>query len=142
MIAQLAAIIDDNNLGEKEVMLNFLLTWVVSAVSILVTAKFVPGIHVDTFQAALLAAGIIGFINAIVRPIITLFTLPLTILSLGLFLFVVNAISLSLAGWLSSVFKIGFSVDGFWPAFFGAIVLSLVSGLLSKFVNLDENTEG
>jgi putative membrane protein len=119
-------------------MLNFALTWLVAAVSLVITAKIVPGLVISSFTAALFAAVLIGFVNAIVRPIITLLTLPLTILSLGLFLLVINAISLSLAGWLAGVFDIGFKVSGFWPAFFGAIVLSIVSGLIGRFVNLDK----
>ncbi len=118
-------------------MLNFVLTWLVAAVSLVITSKIVPGIHVSSFVAAVMAAVTIGFVNATVKPIITVLTLPLTILSLGLFLLVVNAIALSLAGWLAGVFNIGFTVSGFWPAFFGAIVLSVVSGLIGHFVNLD-----
>lgn len=118
-------------------MLNFALTWLVAAVSLVITANVVPGITISSFPAAMVAAILIGFVNAIARPIITLLTLPLTILSLGLFLLVVNAISLSLAAWLAGVFDIGFKVGGFWPAFFGAIVLSFVSGLIGHFVNLD-----
>lgn len=118
-------------------MVTFLLTWLVAAVSLVITAKIVPGILIVSFPAAILAAVVVGFVNAVVKPIITVLTLPLTILSLGLFLFVVNAISLSLASWLAGVLDIGFKVSGFWPAFFGAIVLSLVSGLISRFVNID-----
>lgn len=118
-------------------MLNFALTWLVAAVSLVITANIVPGIAISSFPAALVAAVLVGFVNAIVRPIITLLTLPLTILSLGLFLLVVNAISLSMAAWLAGVFDIGFKVSGFWPAFFGAIVLSFVSGLIGNFVNVD-----
>jgi putative membrane protein len=120
-------------------MLNFCLTWLVAAISLLVTAKIVPGIEVSSFTAAIFAVVIIGFVNATVKPIITILTLPLTILSLGLFLFVVNAISLSLAGWLASAFDIGFKVSGFWPPLFGSIVLSLVSGFIGKFVKLEPN---
>ena len=120
-------------------MLNFFLTWLVAAISLLVTAKIVPGIEVNSFTAAIFAVVIIGFVNATIKPIITILTLPLTILSLGLFLFVVNAISLSLAGWLASAFDIGFKVYGFWPPLFGSIVLSLVSGFIGKFVKLERN---
>ena len=118
-------------------MLSFFLTWIVAAVSLVITAKIVPGILVVSFPAAMLAAVVIGLVNAVVRPIITLLTLPLSILTLGLFLFVVNAVSLSVASWLAGAFSIGFSVNGFWPALFGAIVLSFVSGLIGRFVNAD-----
>ena len=116
-------------------MLSFFLTWIVAAVSLVITAYIVPGISVVSFPAAMLAAVVIGLVNAVVRPILTLLTLPLTIITLGLFLFVVNAISLSLASWLAGVFSIGFVVNGFWPALFGSIVLSFVSGLIGRFVN-------
>ena len=118
-------------------MLSFFLTWIVAAVSLVITAYVVPGITVASFPAAMLAAVFIGLVNAVVRPIITLLTLPLSILTLGLFLFVVNAISLSLASWLAGAFSIGFVVSGFWPALFGSIVLSFVSGLIGRFVNAD-----
>ena len=116
-------------------MLSFFLTWIVAAVSLVITAYLVPGIEVASFPAAMVAAVFIGLVNAFVRPIITLLTLPLSILTLGLFLFVVNAISLSLASWLAGAFDIGFQVSGFWPALFGSIVLSFVSGLIGRFVN-------
>ncbi|MEG4293601.1 phage holin family protein [Microcoleus sp. C2C3] len=116
-------------------MLSFFLTWIVAAVSLVITAYIVPGITVASFPAAMVAAVFIGLVNAVVRPIITLLTLPLSILTLGLFLFVVNAISLSLASWLAGAFSIGFTVSGFWPALFGSIVLSFVSGLIARFVN-------
>lgn len=118
-------------------MLSFFLTWIVAAVSLIVTANIVPGMAVVSFPAAMLAAVVIGLVNAVVKPIITLLTLPLTILTLGLFLFVVNAISLSVASWLAGAFNIGFAVNGFWPALVGSIVLSFVSGLIGRFVNAD-----
>jgi len=112
-------------------MLNFLLTWLVTAISLVITAKFIPGIEIGSFSDALIAAVVLGLVNAIVKPIIQVLTLPLTILSLGLFLLIVNAICLSLVGYLSPA---AFTVQGFWPPFFGAIALSLISGLLSRFV--------
>ncbi|MDP8935208.1 MAG: phage holin family protein [Cyanobacteriota bacterium] len=118
-------------------MLSFFLTWIVAAVSLIITANIVPGMAVVSFPAAMLAAVVIGLVNAVVKPIITLLTLPLTIITLGLFLFVVNAISLSLASWLAGAFNIGFAVNGFWPALVGSIVLSFVSGLIGRFVNAD-----
>jgi putative membrane protein len=114
-------------------MPQFLLTWLVAAISLVITAKIVPGFNLDTFTAAAIAAIIMGLINAIVRPILVLMTLPLTILTLGLFLLVVNAISIGLVAYLTP----GFNVTGFFPAVIGSIVLSLVSGLLSKFVGTD-----
>ena len=112
-------------------MQSFLLTWLLATVSLLITAYLVPGLTISGVAAAAVAAIVMGLVNAIVKPIITLLTLPLTILTLGLFLLVVNGISLSLVGF----FTPGVTVDGFWPAVIGAIVLSLVSSFIGKFVN-------
>ncbi|HEY9810809.1 MAG TPA: phage holin family protein [Halomicronema sp.] len=117
-------------------MPRFLLTWLVSAISLLITSYVVPGFYVANFSYAALAAVILGLANAVVRPILVLLTLPLTLLSLGLFLFIVNAIVLSLVGFLTP--NGGFRIDGFLPALLGSIVLSLVSGLLNRLVFKEE----
>ncbi len=109
-------------------MPQFLLTWLATAISLWVTAYLVPGLAISGFTAAAVGAIVLGLVNAIVKPLLILFTLPLTILTLGLFLLVVNAIALGLVGY----FTPGFNVDGFFPAVFGSIVLSLVSGFLNK----------
>lgn len=110
-------------------MINFFLTWALAAIALAITAYIVPGLTIASWQAAAVGAIVMGLVNAIVKPILTLLTLPLTILSLGLFLLVVNAISLSLVGY----FTPGFTVSGFFPALFGSIVLSLVSWLIGQF---------
>ncbi|MEB3283564.1 MAG: phage holin family protein [Lyngbya sp.] len=109
-------------------MLNFFLTWLLAAISLWITAYIVPGLTIASWQAAAIGVVVMGLVNAIVKPILILFTLPLTLLTLGLFLLVINAISLSVVGY----FTPGFTVNGFFPALFGSIVLSLVSGLISK----------
>ena len=109
-------------------MLSFFLRWLITAVSLLITARIVPGIEIKDFTVALIAAVALGLINAIIRPLLILFTLPLTILTLGLFIFVVNAISFSLA----SYFIRGFEVESFFAALFGSIVVSIVSGVLNS----------
>ena len=108
--------------------MQFLVTWVVTAVSLLITAYIVPGLTIASVTAAAVGAIVLGLVNAIVKPILVLFTLPLTILTFGLFLLVVNAISLGLVGY----FTPGFVVAGFFPAVIGSIVLSLVSGFLNQ----------
>ncbi len=110
--------------------MQFVLTWLITAISLLITAYLIPGIIIKSFIAAAIAAIVMGIINAIVRPILILFTLPLTFLSLGLFLFVVNAIAFSLVGY----FTPGFSINTFWDALFGSIILSLVSGFLGQLL--------
>lgn len=116
-------------------MLNFFITWVVSAISLGITAYIVPGFNISSWQAAAVGVVVMALVNAIIKPIITIFTLPLTILTLGLFLFVVNAISISLVAYLTP----GFSISSFWAALFGSIVLSLVSSLLNRILDQSNN---
>lgn len=118
-------------------MINFFLTWALAAIALAITAYIVPGLAIASWQAAAVGAIVMGLVNAIVKPILTILTLPLTILSLGLFLLVVNAISLSLVGY----FTPGFTVVGFWPAVFGSIVLSLVSWLIDRFTGKEANND-
>jgi putative membrane protein len=113
----------------------FLGTWVISALSLLATAFLIPGISLDSLVAAAIGALVLGLINAVVRPLILLFTLPLTILTLGLFLFIVNAISFSLVAY----FTPGFTINTFWDAIFGSIILSFVSGILNQLIGLDRD---
>ena len=107
-------------------MPHFLLTWLITAVSLLITAHFIPGFTISSIGAAAIAAVVIGLVNATVRPILFWLTLPVTILTLGLFSFVLNALTL----WLASSVTPGFDIDGFLPALIGSLVLSVVSGLL------------
>ena len=117
-------------------MPHFLLTWLVTAVSLLITAYIVPGFIVKSFAAALVAAVILGLVNAIVRPIVVVLTLPLTFVTLGLFLFVVNAIMLLLVSRLTPGF--GLIITGFGPALLGSIVLTIVASVLNLFVRTVE----
>ncbi len=110
-------------------MPRFLVTWLLTAISILITAYFVPGFIVKNFVAAMVAAIILGLVNAVVKPILVLLTLPLTIVSLGLFLFVINAITI----WLAGAITPGFDVAGFLPALLGSIVLTIVTSVLNFF---------
>ncbi len=116
-------------------MLNFFLTWVLSAISLGITAYIVPGFTISSWQAAAVGVVVMALVNAIIKPIITIFTLPLTLLTLGLFLFIVNAISISLVAYLTP----GFSISSFWAALFGSIVLSLVSSLFNQILAQSNN---
>ena len=117
-------------------MLQFLLTWLATAVSLIITAFFVPGVTIVSFSSAILGAAILGLVNAVVKPILIIFTLPLTILTLGLFLLVVNAIALSLVSYLTP----GLLVSGFFPALFGSIVLTIVSGFVNQIFSSIESS--
>jgi len=103
-----------------------LLHWILSAVAVWIVAHVVPGISVSGPVAALIAALVIGLINATLGLLLKIITFPLTILTLGLFWFVINALMLELA----AAFVRGFEVRGFVPALIGAVVLSLVSSVL------------
>jgi putative membrane protein len=109
-------------------MLKILLVWLINALALLTVAYLMPSIHVDTFGTALVAAVVLGLVNAVIRPILVLLTLPATIVTLGLFIFVING----LLFWLVGSYLRGFAVDGFWSGFFGAIVYSIVSWALSS----------
>jgi putative membrane protein len=115
-------------------MFGLLIRWVLSALALILTAKLVPGIMVDGFAALFIAALVLGLVNAIVRPILIFFTLPLTFITLGLFLLVVNAITFGLAAWLVP----GFSVHGFGPALIGSIVMSILSFVFSMFIKVGD----
>ena len=110
--------------------MRMLLNWVLSAVAVWIVAKVVPGVHVSGPWAALIAALVIGFINATLGLVLKIVTFPLTVLTLGIFWMVINALMLELAAF----FVRGFQVKGFLAAFLGAIVLSLVNLLLRSIV--------
>ncbi len=110
--------------------MRLLLNWVLSALAVWVVAQVVPGVHVNGAVAALIAALAIGFINATIGALLKIITFPLTLITLGLFWFVINALMLKLA----SAVVPGFQVHGFIAAFIGAIVLSLVNLLLKAIV--------
>lgn len=111
-------------------MPNFLLTWLLTALALVITANLVPGFRVQSFVAALLAAVILGLVNAVIKPILVVLTLPITFVTLGLFLFVINALTIWLAGYLTP----GFDVLGFLPALVGSIVLTIVATVLNFVV--------
>ncbi|MGH7278352.1 MAG: phage holin family protein [Candidatus Rokuibacteriota bacterium] len=111
--------------------MGFLLRAVINAVTIYLAAYLVPGLAVAGVLPALVAGVVLGLINAVVRPVLVVLTFPLTLLTLGLFLFVLNAFCL----WLTSVLVPGFYVGGFGAAFLGALVVSLVSWILTAFVS-------
>ena len=104
--------------------------WVLNALALYIVARIVPGIRLEDFASALLAVALIALINTFLKPLLLLITLPINILSLGLFTFVLNALLLLLAGSLSS----GFRVEGFGTALIGSILLSLVSTILHSLV--------
>jgi putative membrane protein len=116
-------------------MPHFLLTWLITAVSLLITAHFIAGFTIKSIGAAAIAAIVVGLVNATVRPILFWLTLPVTILTLGLFSFILNALTL----WFASSVTPGFEINGFLPALIGSLVLSIVSGLLHAIFDRSES---
>ena len=108
--------------------MGILLRWILNAATLIALAFYLPGIEVSGWYAAFIAAFILGLVNAVIRPVLVLLTLPITILTLGLFTFVINGFLF----WFVGSVVDGFSVAGFWPAFFGAFIMSIVNWAVSS----------
>jgi putative membrane protein len=109
-------------------MIKLLIVWLINALALLTVAYVMPGIAVASFATALVAALVLGLVNTVIRPILILLTLPATLLTLGLFIFVING----LLFWFVGSFIQGFVVSGFWAGVGGAIVYSIVSWALAS----------
>jgi len=116
-------------------MLGLLIRWLLGGLALFLTTKVIPGLHVTDAQTVLVAVLVLGLLNAIIRPIVNLFTGCIQVLTLGLLTLVINACFFWWAGDLVS----GFEVSGFWPAFWGSIVMSVISFVLSMFVRTDKD---
>lgn len=114
--------------------MRLILLWLLNAVALLAVAYLLPTIHVASFGAAMLAALLLGLVNAVLRPLLLLLTLPVTLLTLGLFIFVINGLMFWLAGSLIE----GFAVDGFWPAVLGSLLYSVIAWALSGLLASDK----
>lgn len=104
--------------------------WLINAAALLALPYIYRGVQVEGVGAALVAAAVLGIVNAVIRPVLLVLTIPLNIVSLGLFTFVINALML----WLAAAIVDGFHVDGFWAAFVGSLLLTLISAVLSALV--------
>ena len=112
-------------------MRGLLIRWMIQTLAIMAAAWLIDGIEIHGLGSALIAAAVLGVLNALLRPLLILFTLPLTILSLGLFTFVINAVLLLMTSGVSR----GFVVHGFWSAVAGSLIISLVSWLINSMIN-------
>ncbi len=110
--------------------MKLLIGWLLSALALLAVAYLVPGIHVSSFMSALIAAAVIGLANILIKPILLILTLPVTIITLGLFIFVINGLLFWLAGYVLQ----GFDVKTITAGIIGAIVYSIISWVLSAIV--------
>jgi putative membrane protein len=114
-------------------MKRFLIHWLVIALALWVTAYILPGVTIGSTQALAIAAIVLGLVNAVVRPVLTILTLPITIVTLGLFYLLINGLTFLLASKLVP----GFQVDGYWWAVLGAIVVSIISSFVGSFADDD-----
>jgi putative membrane protein len=113
--------------------------WLINTLALYVAVQVVPGVDYDRGPVGLLVvAALFGLVNAFLRPLLTLLTCPLVLVTLGFFLFVINALLLLFTAWLSVQFDLGFRVNGFWPAFWAGLLISLVSLFLSIVVGEKE----
>jgi len=112
-------------------MRGLLIRWLMNALALFLLSRLIRGIEVDGILPALVASALLGLVNAVLRPLVILITLPINILTLGLFTFVINGALLYLVAGLVR----GFSVSGFWPAFIAALFLSILSGLVTMFIS-------
>lgn len=117
-------------------MMKLLLVWLINAAALFALPYIFDSIRVETFYTALIVALILSIINTIIRPILLLLTLPITVVTLGLFIFVLNGLLL----WFVASFVNGFTIAGFWPAVFGAIVYSLISWVATSFILGDKKS--
>ena len=113
-------------------MRSLLLHWILNAAALWAAAALIPGLDFTGGPGKLLlVAAVFGIVNSTLRPLLTILTCPLIVLTLGFFTLVINAVMLMVTGWLSESWNLGFTVSGFWPAFFGGLVVGLVSMILS-----------
>ena len=120
-------------------MRSLFVRWLINTLALYVAVQVVPGVDYDGGPLGLLlVAAIFGLVNAVLRPVLTLLTCPLVLVSLGLFLFVINALLLLFTSWLSNPLGLGFHGAGFWPAFWAGLLISLVSLFLSIMVGEKE----
>lgn len=110
--------------------MRLLIVWIINALSLLALPYLFDSIRVDSFYTAMIVAVILGLVNAFIRPLLVILTLPITVVSLGLFIFVINGLMF----WFVASFIDGFTVAGFWPAVFGAIAYSVISWLCSALI--------
>jgi putative membrane protein len=124
-------------------LVKLLVRWAIVAASLVAAVLLIPGITIEgnsAWFAVAVMAVILGFVNAIIRPILALISCGCIVATLGLFILVINAFTLWLSSWIANLLNIGFNVDGFWPAFWGGIVISVVSFLLSLLIPGDKES--
>jgi putative membrane protein len=118
------------SLSMRAIMLKLIVRWLLLAAALLLVAYLYPGVSVQSFGSAMLAALVLGLLNTVVRPLLVLLTLPVTVLTLGLFLFVINALMF----WAAASLLAGLTVTGFWAALIGSLIYSLLGLVIDAAV--------
>jgi len=116
-------------------MVGFLLRWSINLMALVVAGSLIPGIKISNIEMGILAAGILGIVNAVIRPVVLIFTLPINLLTLGFFTLIINAALLKFVAYVVP----GFVIESFGAAFLGAILISCISWLLNIFVGGNGN---
>ncbi len=114
-------------------MFGFFLRWSINLLALVIAGSVIPGIRIQSLQMGIIAAGILGIVNAVIRPVVLILTLPINLLTLGLFTLVINAALLKLV----ADFVPGFVIESFHAAFFGALLISFISWVVNVFVSGD-----
>lgn len=121
--------------SRQEQVVAFVIRWLILSAAVWIAAALLSGIHLEGWESTLLVGLILGLLNALVRPALFWISLPLTVLTMGLFLLVLNTAMLGLTAWIAGKFDdILFAIDGFWDAFLGAVIVSVVSWLIGMFI--------
>ena len=116
----------------------FVVRWLITAAAVWVAAELIGGIRLEGWKSTLLVALILGLLNQYLKPLLVIAGFPALIMTLGIFLIFINTALLALTAWIAGKFdSIHFAIDGFWDAFFGAIVISIVSWLLSMVIDVN-----
>lgn len=118
-------------------MIRLLIVWILNAAALMAVAYFMPSIKVTSFVSALIAAFALGFVNTLIRPVLTLLTLPISVLTLGFFYLVLNGLLFWMVGKLLN----GFTVDGLWAAVFGGLLYGLISWALAMIIPFGKNSK-
>jgi putative membrane protein len=120
------------------VLVEFAIRWVILAIAVWVASLVVGGIQLEGLASTLAVALVLGLLNLFVKPILVLFSAPILLITLGLFLLIINTLLLLLGEWLIKEFTdLQFDIDGFWSAFLGALIISIVSFIVSRFIRAD-----
>jgi putative membrane protein len=119
-------------------LIEFVVRWLVLALAVWVAAQLIPGIQLGGWPSTLAVALVLGILNTLLKPLLVILSMPVTILTIGLFLIVINTVLLLLGEWIVDTFTdFQFAIDGIWSAILGAVIISVVTFIVSRFINAE-----